>query len=343
MAIPEQVRKQSEAVQELYKQLNGDPDTSGNAEAGTETVDSADDARAADENVNENAAQVPGDEHTTGAANTEDENSETYAQRWRSLQGSYNATVRQKTELEQRVTQMEQLLASLSAQQSATQSRTEQVPEQPQRLVSDQEADEYGESIDVMRKVSREELIPVAQRLAQIEGLLQQMQANVVPQVQAVAQRQQVSAEQQFWSDLTTYVPNWREVNDNESFQTWLLDVDPLTGTARQTYLEEAQRALDAYRVSAFFRTWLETTGQASVAQSTPATSSELEKQVTPGRSRGVASSASKQPKTYSPDDIKKFFNDVRSGKYKGRESERDRIERDIFAAQREGRIVVNA
>jgi hypothetical protein len=343
MAIPEQVRKQSEAVQELYKQLNGDPDTSGNAEAGAETVDSADDARMADESVNDNAAQVSGDEHTTGTANTEDENSETYAQRWRSLQGSYNATVRQKTELEQRVTQMEQLLASLSAQQSATQSRAEQAPEQPQRLVSDQEADEYGESIDVMRKVSREELIPVAQRLAQIEGLLQQMQANVVPQVQAVAQRQQVSAEQQFWSDLTSYVPNWREVNDNDGFQSWLLDVDPLTGMARQTYLEEAQRSLDAHRVSAFFRTWLETTGQASVAQSTPAISNELEKQVTPGRSRGVASSTSKQPKTYSPDDIKKFFNEVRSGKYKGREQERDRIERDIFAAQREGRIVVNA
>jgi len=341
MAIPEQVRKQSEAVQELYKQLNGESDTSGNAEAGQETTDAGEDASTADANANDNAAQVSGDEHTTGTANTEDENSETYAQRWRSLQGSYNATVRQKAELEQRVAQMENLLASLSAQQSAAPARTEQA--QPERLVSDQEADEYGESIDVMRKVSREELIPVAQRLAHIEGLLQQMQANVVPQVQAVAQRQQVSAEQQFWSDLTSYVPNWREVNDNDGFQSWLLDVDPLTGMARQTYLEEAQRSLDAHRVSAFFRTWLESTGQASVAQSAPATSSELEKQVTPGRSRGVGASTAKQPKTYSPDDIKKFFDDVRSGKYKGREQERDRVERDIFAAQREGRIVVNA
>lgn len=342
MAIPEQVRKQSEAVQELYKQLNGETGTGENAEAGQETVGAGSNASMADENANDNAAQVSGDEHTTGTSNTEDENSETYAQRWRSLQGSYNATVRQKTELEQRVTQMEQLLASLSAQQSAA-STPAQTQEQPQRLVSDQEVDEYGESIEVMRKVSREELIPVAQRLAQIEGLLQQMQANVVPQVQAVAQRQQVSAEQQFWSDLTMYVPNWREVNDNDGFQSWLLDVDPLTGMARQTYLEEAQRSLDAHRVSAFFRTWLESTGQASVAQSTPAISNELEKQVTPGRSRGAASSAAKQPKTYSPDDIKKFFNEVRLGKYKGREQERDRVERDIFAAQREGRIVVNA
>jgi hypothetical protein len=32
----------------------------------------------------------------------------------------------------------------------------------------------------------------------------------------------------------------------------------------------------------------------------------------------------------------------VRKGVYRGRETERDRIERDIFAAQRENRIVAN-
>ena len=43
---------------------------------------------------------------------------------------------------------------------------------------------------------------------------------------------------------------------------------------------------------------------------------------------------------TYSPADIEQFFSDVRKGRYKGRDDERGRIERDIFAAQREGRIV---
>jgi hypothetical protein len=342
MAIPEQVRKQSEAVQELYKQLNGDagaaetPPTEGEAVASEDMDQSADVIETGD------AAQAPAGEQTTGASDTEDENSDTYAQRWRSLQGSYNATVRQKSELEQRVQQMEQLLATLSQSQPAA--PTQPAPEAaPVRYISEQEVDEYGESIDVMRKVSREELVPVAQRLAQIEGLLQQMQATVVPQVHAVSQRQQLSAEQQFWSDLTSYVPDWREVNDDEAFQSWLLDTDPLTGNNRQAYLEDAQRSLDAHRVSAFFRTWLESTGQAAVARSTPKPADQLEKQVAPGRSRGAGAAAAKQTKTYSPDDIKKFFDDVRSGKYKGREQERDRTERDIFAAQREGRIVVNA
>lgn len=43
--------------------------------------------------------------------------------------------------------------------------------------------------------------------------------------------------------------------------------------------------------------------------------------------------------KVYTRVDVAKFFDDVRKGVYKGREQERDRIERDIFAAQREGRI----
>jgi len=342
MAIPEQVRKQSEAVQELYKQLNGESAPAGDTPTEDETVGSEDMSQPADEVEGDGAAQAPAGEQTTGASDSEDENSETYAQRWRSLQGSYNATVRQKSELEQRVQQMEQLLATLSQSQTTAPTQTNQEQALP-RYVTDQEVDEYGESIDVMRKVSREELVPVAQRLAQIEGLLQQMQATVVPQVQAVSQRQQVTAEQQFWSDLTSYVPDWREVNDNEAFQSWLLEVDPLTGVNRQTYLEDAQRSLDAHRVSAFFRTWLESTGQATVAQSTPKPAAQLEKQVAPGRSRGAGTAATKQPKTYTPDDIKKFFDEVRSGKYKGREQERDRTERDIFAAQREGRIVVNA
>jgi hypothetical protein len=68
-----------------------------------------------------------------------------------------------------------------------------------------------------------------------------------------------------------------------------------------------------------------------------------LEKQVTPGRARSAGTPQTNKGKVYTPEDIKKFFNDVRSGKYRGREQERDRIERDIFNAQRENRIQMTA
>ena len=338
MALPEQIRKQTEAVQELYRQLNAGQDQGEGTPPADAPAVPAD--IPADENPAPNdAAPSPTPEQKVG----DDKAPEDYTQKYKTLQGMYNAEVprlhQQNREMTQRIQQMEQLLASLSAQSAPAQP---EVVAQPTKLVTDKDVEEYGESIDMMRKVSREELGSVMNRLAQLETTLKQLQTNVVPQVQAVAQKQAVSAEQQFWSDLTSAVSNWREVNDNAAFQAWLLETDPLTGITRQTYLEDAQRALDARRVSAFFRTWLESTGQA-VAQpqgSAPAAQNpELEKQVTPGRARSAGTPQTNKGKVYTPEDIKKFFNDVRAGKYKGREQERDRTERDIFAAQRENRI----
>jgi len=344
MAIPEQIRKQTEAVQQLYQQLNPDDNTGEPTSAdGTVTpVENRDNTPLADANsASNNAAPSSANEHKSDDDNLPEE---TIVQKYKTLQGMYNAEVprlhQQNREMSSRVQQMEQLLASLSAQQTSAQSQ--QIVE---KIVTDKDVEEYGESLDVMRKVSREELIPMEQRFTQMEQMFRQMQTNVVPQVQAVAQRQQVSAEQGFWAELTSVVPNFRQINDNDAFQSWLLSADPLTGITRQTYLDDAQRSLDAKRVANFFRAWLESTGQAAVAQSTGrAQNSELEKQVTPGRSRNTGTPATtNQGKMYSPQDIQKFFNDVRTGKYKGREPERDRIERDIFAAQRENRIQVNA
>jgi hypothetical protein len=340
MALPEQIRKQTEAVQQLYQQLNTDDNTGTDTSAADGTVTPLADVDSAPNN----AAPSPTNEQRSGDDNVSEE---TIVQKYKTLQGMYNAEVprlhQQNREMTGRVQQMEQLLASLSAQQANANTTQQQAV--TEKIITDKDVEEYGESLDVMRKVSREELVPVAQRLAQIEHMLRQMQTSVVPQVQAVAQRQQVSAEQQFWAELSANVPNYRQLNENDTFQSWLLQADPLTGITRQTYLDDAQRSLDAGRVANFFRTWLESTGQATVAQSTGRTGvSELEKQVTPGRSRNTGAPATtNQGKMYSPQDIQKFFNDVRIGKYKSREQERDRIERDIFAAQRENRIQVNA
>ena len=350
MALPEQIRKQTEAVQELYAQLNGDGDNGGKpADGNTPPTDgSADTTAPADgtTSVTTDAAQLPADGHTSGSTGSEDDpNSETYAQKWRTLQGMYNAEVprlhAQNREMQTRMQQMEQLLATMSA--SRTQQPTQQV--QAPVLVTEEDKAEYGESIDMMRKVSREELIPVAQEIAAIKRILAQLQMNVVPQVQNLANHQAQSNEQQFWATLTAMIPNWRAVNDNEDFQNWLLDIDPLSGISRQTILDDAQRNLDVARVANFFRTWNEMNGVANVAQNTnrKASASELERQVAPGKGRNTGAPTGGAGKTYTPEDIKEFFANVRQGQYKGREAERDRIERDIFAAQREGRIVAHA
>jgi hypothetical protein len=357
MAIPKQIRKQSEAVQELYQQLNQNVEESGEVQEtaqaqgdsiSDETVaedqqQEAVEVQEADNNVSEDAAPSSEPEQKTDDEKVSDE---AILQKYKTLQGMYNAEVprlhAQNKEMQQKLQHMQQLLASLSPQQSGTNPQ----PVEAEKLISEKDQEEYGESIDVMRKVTREELGSVAQRIAQLERYLHQLQSSVVPQVEAVAQKQAASSEQAFWSDLSNAVPNWREVNDDQGFQSWLLETDPLTGISRQTYLEDAQRSLDSRRVASFFRTWLENNGQAAVARpekSAKTQSPELEKQVAPGRSKNSGTPKANNGRVYTPQDIQKFFDDVRQGKYKGRESERDKIERDIFAAQRENRIQVNA
>jgi hypothetical protein len=232
------------------------------------------------------------------------------------------------------VQQLEQLIGSLS-----------QKPAQPQapaqKHITDQDIEDYGDSIDVMRKVFREEMTSKDAELNELKQLVRQMQGTVVPQVHQLSQNYAVSNEQRFWADLQTTVPDWQDINASKEFQSWLLEVDPLTGLARQTYLDDAQRQLDARRVANFFSAWKGTFGvpNARTERETQA-ASELERQVAPGKGRAGGTKVQGEARTYSTDDIKKFFSDVQKGKYRGKEAERDRIERDIFAAQREGRIV---
>jgi len=97
---------------------------------------------------------------------------------------------------------------------------------------------------------------------------------------------------------------------------------------------------LDAGRVAQFFASWTQANGTTQAQPNRSASNSELAKQVAPGKGRSIGIPQGSEKKTYTPQDITDFFKDVRDGKFKGKEEERDKIERDIFAAQQEGRIV---
>lgn len=332
MTIPEQIRRQSEAIAKMYEE--GDTEVKGadtDAQAGVTEVH-PDQANSAEASAPESAPN----EHRPA----DTKNADTAEQRYRTLQGMYNAdTARLRGELQQsnnRLAQLEQLLATLSSQPQQPASN-----EPPAQLVTAKDVEEYGDSIDVMRRVSKEETARAERRLAELEQRINSLQTSVLPRVEQVAQRQAMSAEQTFWAELSAAVPDFRQTNDNREFQSWLLEVDPLTGLTRQTYLEDAQRNLDARRVASIFTTWRAISGHTAAQPNRAAAASELDRQVSPGRGRSSGSVPTvNTPKAYSPQEIAKFFDDVRKGVYRGREAERDQIERDIFAAARNKRVV---
>jgi hypothetical protein len=334
VSLPEQIRRQSEAIAKMYEAEAPAP-----ADAPADAASAAPADREAPSVVEPTSTEQP-------AAAPVVEDSADWVQRYRTLQGMYNADrARHQAELAQRdarLTQLEQLLSSM---QTAAPRAPEPAP--AEKLVTQKDVDDYGESLEVMRRVSREEVAAQARRIAELEQVINKLQTNVVPRVEHVAQQQAISAEQSFWNSLSSTVPAWKDINNDQQFHAWLLEVDPLTGAQRQSHLEDAQRKLDATRVASFFTTWQRMKGPEPAQPTRSASSSELERQVAPGRSRAGSSSPSAataaKGRTYTPQDISKFFDDVRRGLYRGREAERDRLERDIFAAQQDNRIVSSA
>lgn len=344
MSMPEQVRKQVAVVKELYKgagepdQHDGDvTDVAGSDEPSVTDMDQDHTDKGPDRQAPAQDGENP-DGATTETTRTEEE---TFEQKYKTLQGMYNADVPRlhadKRELEGRVQQLEQLISSMNVapvQQPATPDNL------PASFVTEADKEDYGDAIEVMRKVFREEMSAKNIELDNLKQLVQQMQGTVVPQVQQLSQSHAASSEQRFWTDLQTAVPDWQDINGSKDFQAWLLEADPLTGISRQTYLDDAQRCLDVGRVINFFSVWK---GKGSLAQThaTPATqrNPELERQIAPGKGRSGGARTSGEPRTWTPGDIRKFFSDVQKGRYRGKEAERDRIERDIFAAQQDGRM----
>jgi hypothetical protein len=334
MSLPEQIQRQVTEAQEIIKQFEEGKPTNEAPAVPTDAVSAAPD--------NASAQQTQASAPPHGG---EDENSPSYAQRWRSLQGSYNSAIQQNRQLIGRVQQLEQLLGTM--QQAAPASAPAQgLPASAGQHVTDRDREDFGQDmIDFADRVAADRIAPLMEHIGKLERALQQVQG-VVPAVQNVVARQQQSAEQQFFAELTRLIPAWEQINATQPFQAWLLNLDPMTGISRQTYLEDAQRRGDVQRVASIFNIWQQLSGNSQPAPSVteqpsqPRTANdELARQVVPGRSLSAPAPSTSQPRTWSGPEITKFYSDVRRGVFKGKEAERNQIEADIFAAQREGRI----
>lgn len=331
MPIPEQLAKQKAAVDEHFARLSKDK---------TDDSDLSD-----DKNTLAGTPEADPSVSTPAPATVSDTDppAEDFEHKYKVMQGKYNVEVPRlhQTVREQaaRLQSMEQLIATMQQQAAEPAQRT---AESSPSLVTEEDKNAYGDSIDVMRRVCREEINGLSAQVKSLSQVIQQLQASIVPQVNAVAQKQARTADEQFWVTLNTLVPNWQAINDDDRFKSWLLEHDPLAGTTRQALLEVAHGNLDAWRVASFFSTWANMNGVSGTPNRSGGKKqavSELEAQVSPGRGRSAAPPVQGAPKQFTRADVSKFYDDVRKGAYKGRDEERARLERDIFVAMKEGRV----
>ena len=274
------------------------------------------------------------------------EDEQSWEQRYRSLQGRFDTTQKSNQQMADRLTQMEQLIASMQARGHEPQRPEAAVPITKPKLVTEQEAADYGdEMLTVVGKRAREEFAPefeeLAARIKRIES-----------QVQGVGQVIDTSQKMTVYQTLQQEIPDWKTINRSDEFKFWLGQPDTFSGRRRMDMLKEAFDRHEPGRVLAFFRGFLtEATGTPPEASS-PGTSApplanggngsgkpSLEDFAAPGRARSAPQSMPPDKPVYSTAFIAKFMADKRTGKYRGREADAEAIERDIYQAQHEGRI----
>lgn len=268
---------------------------------------------------------------------------EDFEHKYKVLKGKYDAEVprlsRQIAELNGQLEGMREMIASMQkpTPAAAASSSTDLTPD-----ISAEEIDEYGEElIELIGKKAKQVAKGEIDRLnSQIEDLKKQLGG--------VSQTVVENARDKMLGQLTDEVANWQMINRQPEFLDWLDRVDPYSGSVRGVMLRQAYAANDAPRVIAFFKGFL----QEHAAITSPATMDstemnggtptvDLNEQVAPGRTKrstGVVG-AQKEKRIWTQAQIADFYKQVQMGKYRNKDAEKHRIEADIVAAAREGRI----
>ena len=269
---------------------------------------------------------------------------ESWQQRYQVLQGKYNAEVprlsRQVAELVSRSEQLETLLAGMRASPASAVTPPASTP--ASKVTAEERAEWGPEFFDVVTKHVNELLVPVLSRL---EGRMHSIEGGV----QNVAQRTVQNDRDKLYQHLDSNVSGWRELNEREDFLQWLDQRDAYSGTVRGVLLKQAFERNDGERVAQFFKGF--TTEHAIVAPSGGPTSNtpvngagtvDLASLAAPGRPAATPAlnpNGAQTKRTWTQAQISQFYSDVRKGVFKNRQPERDALERDIVAAQSEGRL----
>lgn len=255
---------------------------------------------------------------------------EDWQQKYRSLQGMYQAEVpelrvKAKVAESEMTTLKEQVRALTVAAQAAQQTKAEPDP---------RDVSAFGEDmIDMVRRYAEQTLAAVRGEVSQKLQSLEERLTGLESMVTGVSKRTESTLETQFYAALTSMVPDWKELNANDTWLAWLSQVDEVYGVPRQAALDQAQQRGDVERVAAVFKMFK--------AQQPARPSAALASQISPDAGGGAGAPPAPQARPLmSQKAVQSFYNDVARGRYRGREAEAERIEAEINQAAAEGRIV---
>jgi hypothetical protein len=337
--IPPAVRRHAEAADAAFRAQGGQPEAPLEAPSSNSpgAAPPPQEATPPVEKFPEVTSQVTppiSQQVTPPVAPPEDE--ETWQRRYEGILGRYKRQENDMRGMSEQIMSMQNLIASMQHPVAAP------AESRPQSLLTPEEVNEYGsEFLGVVARKAKEELNPEV-------AALRQKLINLEQQLQGNSERQQERARLEMDATLDQRIPHWREINYLPEFHAWLALPDMYSGVIKHELLRTAYAQNNTPRVLAFFKGFLDQEAALVPQGGEPHPATELqnggkvplESLAAPGRAKtSAASSAPVEKPLITRAQISQFYTDSASGKYRGREAEKGRLEAMIFDAEREGRI----
>ena len=283
------------------------------------------------------------------------QNEADWEHQFKSLKGRYDREAEERRRLQQTLIDQQRLLAQIGSpppiapQGEGSGVRFNVAPPPPGRLVKQNEIQEYGaELMDVVGRRAAEVYEPLLQ---QVMGELN----TVKRQIGGVQNTVVFDARIKMYDDLARAVPQWDAINNSPQFAQWLDQVDPISHRTRREFLNSAHNSNTTGQVVDIFNSFLSANGYATngngatpgngagYSQSNPQPSPQqfdLMQLAAPGRAKTGQTQAPPDKPFIKRSEIKQFYTEKTGGKWAGRDAEAAAIERQIFEAGNEGRII---
>lgn len=265
--------------------------------------------------------------------------------RYRTLQGKYDHEIPQ---LRLHIQHLEGLIATMQAPPARD------LAPSPEVEIPEEDYTTYGpDFVDSTRRWARAEVQrDLARQQQQIDEL-----KSYASQTTGDRTRDKVRAELSRDPEIGQF---WEQMDADPAFNAWLGDFDPFSGRLRLEMLREAYAGGDAVRTGRFFKAFLNEhtdilRAPAAPPDQTPypvtrpsngghygngAAPMDLSAYAAPGRaSNATPGPGAPDRRIWTNRDIQAFYAGRLKGRYRGREAEADRLERDILAAAQEGRV----
>lgn len=316
--LPQKVREAAERAEQIHRQVYGNTETAPVKVPGAEAAPPSE-PPAAPPAVLE-TPQVPAAPAEPPVVQTAN-----WEEKYRVLDGKYKAEVpRMAQEIRGLKDTIEELRTTVTKATAPPPASPVPIPTEGMTLKQVEET--FGE--DWAKAV-----VAIAAQIA--DDRVTRVRQDFQPQLESVEKRSAETARDSFIRELTTLVPDWQQIDTDDNFTVYLDEVDELSGRSRRQFFSEADKRNDARRVAKFFTTFKGNSTAPAPTAPPAATNPAVEALLQPSTTR--VTEVPKGKKVWASADIRQFYVDVRRGRYTPQETQR--IESDIFAAQRENRL----